>query len=685
MLYEMLAGKNPFKRASVFETLDAVLNATPENLAAQRVPEPLARLVMRSINKAPDERFQSALDFLWAMEQAVGAPSSVLVPKTSTTWRRSPTIFGAAALASLAAVGVWAFLPSRPSSPTGPALTRFTWQLPTEIGLGSAPVVSPDSRYVAFVGIGGKESGESTLYVRDRESSERLTMVPDSSGAQHPFWSADSKALAFFKKGRLMKVMWPRGAPVSLAGGALFPFGGAWSPSGTIVFAPDVIMAGLRRVGGSGERPAQATVLDSALGDTSHSWPVALPDGRHFLFFVRSAHDDRRGVYMGKLDAAAVHADSLLMRTDSNAVFVPTPGSAEGILLYVINGRLEARHFDTQTMKLVGDPRTIGDVAPAETTASQPAMVSASADMLVFAQTTVPYGNRLEAVDRNGKRLRLWEEPEAQNWPRLSPDGRLLARQRVDPLRNTPDVWVEDLVRGSKLRVTTAVEPNIRPVWSADGRYLAYVSGNLPFRTGKRLLNIAAADGTGVLRTMPCPGEYCEPTDWTTRGVLVNVVAGSQRDVWIVPTEKGAQAQPLLADAFAERDARLSRDGGWIAYVSEESGRPEISVRTTSEPRRRLVVSTEGGDHPVWRRDDAELFFVDPQGQLMSVSVQWGRGQVPVFGLPAKINVPPIGRGHWGTPYDVSPDGRSFYLLRRNDDPRPREIHVVLGWRTLLN
>jgi hypothetical protein len=127
----------------------------------------------------------------------------------------------------------------------------------------------------------------------------------------------------------------------------------------------------------------------------------------------------------------------------------------------------------------------------------------------------------------------------------------------------------------------------------------------------------------------------------------------------------------------------MSRDGKWIAYVSSESGRPEVSVRSVSGSPKRIAISSEGGDHPVWRRDNGELFFVDPQGQLRSVSVRWSRNGLPTFGLPLRTDVR-IGHGHWGTPYDVSHDRSRFYFLRRNDDPPPSEIHVVIGWRALL-
>jgi Tol biopolymer transport system component len=539
-------------------------------------------------------------------------------------------------------------------------------------------MVSPDGRQIAFVGRSGTSS---QLYVRGRGSVEAVA-IPNTEGAAHPFWSPNTTFLGFFAREQLMKVAWRGGAPAPLAQ-ALFPFGGTSNSAGTIVFAPDVILTGLFRVGPPGGKVESATLLDPSLGDTSHCWPAFLPDGVHFVYFVRSAQDDRRGLYLGRIDQPATHADSLLLRSDSNAVYVPVPGTPEGVLLYVVNGRIEARRFDTKSLSLVGDTRAIG-LAAAGTTLIQPAMLSASADVLAFAVSTVPYGNRLEAVDRSGRRLRLWNEPEAQNWPRISPDGRYLARQRVDELRNTPDIWVEDLERGTNVRVTTAIESDIRPVWSADGRYLAYVSGKLPRRPGTRILSIAAADGTGVVRKLPCPGEYCEPTDWTPRGLLVNVVDAQRSDVWIVPTENGMAAHSLLADPFVERDARMSPNGRWVAYVSEESNRAEVFVRTVSGVLKRIAVSSNGGDQPVWRPDGSELFFVDPHGQLLGVAVHWSRDGSPLFGLSAKLNVPPMGRAHWGTPYDVSPDGSRIYFLRGNDDFPPHEIHVVIGWRELL-
>ena len=326
MLYEMLAGRHPFRRSSTFETLHAVLTVDPPDVPSLNpdVPATLGRIVMRLIEKAPEARFQSALDLVWALEQAAApVPASPGHAAGSSRWWRSrPSVWlGAAALSTLALVSGWSLFSPASREAREPELTRFTWPLPPGVGLGSAPVVSPDSRHIAFV---GNDDSGSRLYVRDRGSAAPVT-IPGTESAQHPFWSPDSASLGFFARGRLMKVAWKGGAPVPLADEARFPFGGTWSPSGTIVFAPDVIMAGLRRVGSGGGTAGQATLLDISLGDTSHSWPVFLPDGVHYLYFVRSAQDERRGVYLGRIDAPASAAGSLLLRSDSNAVHVPLP------------------------------------------------------------------------------------------------------------------------------------------------------------------------------------------------------------------------------------------------------------------------------------------------------------------------------------------------------------------------
>jgi Tol biopolymer transport system component len=313
-------------------------------------------------------------------------------------------------------------------------------------------------------------------------------------------------------------------------------------------------------------------------------------------------------------------------------------------------------------------------------------MLSASADLLATVAARIAYGVRLGTVGRDGSAARL-SERQPRSWPRLSPDGRRMASQLVDPTRGNPDIWVEDLQDGSLVRVTTANEPDVLPVWSPDGLQLAYGSGSL----SEARLRIAAADGIGVSRDLACPGTYCEPTDWSPDGrhLIVNarLAAGSARpgDVWSVSLEAGGASTAILAGPFAEYDGRLSPDGRWLAYVSEEAGRADVSVRSMSGPPRRLLVSTDGGSQPVWRRDGRELLYVDREGRLRGRAVQHGTHGRLTLGPAVALDVPPVGSGHWGTQYDVSPDGRYVYFIDRTPAPRPTDIEVVMGWRALLH
>ena len=490
-----------------------------------------------------------------------------------------------------------------------PALTRFTWPLPSGIGLGSAPVISPDGRNIAFV---GRSQTASLLYVHGLGEVEAVP-IPGTDEATHPFWSPDSASLGFFAKGQLMKVTLKGGAPVRLAD-ALFPFGGTSNASGAIVFAPDVIMSGLFRVSANGHGAEPATVLEPSLGDTSHCWPAFLPDGVHFLYFVRSAQDERRGLYLGRIDRPAAPAGRPLLRSDSNAVYVTVPGTSQGLLLYVVKDRIEARSFDTKKLVLTGDARTLGPTAAA-TTLSQ----SGNAECLDRCARICDLDSAVRpSPSARGRRstrptaagLGLGGAELAKCVARRSISGTRASRRSAQHARYLGGRSRARFERTCYHSCGTGLTSRVVPGWPFSG----YVTGNLPFRPGQRVLHIAAADGTGVINSLPCPGEYCEPTDWTPRGLLVNVLARQRLDVWLVPTEGSAAAHPLLPEALDKREARMSRDGRWIAYVSSESGRPEVSVRSVSGTPKRFPVSSNGGDQPVWRRDNAELFFIDPRG-----------------------------------------------------------------------
>jgi eukaryotic-like serine/threonine-protein kinase len=364
----------------------------------------------------------------------------------------------------------------------------------------------------------------------------------------------------------------------------------------------------------------------------------------------------------------------------SEALYAPFDGGDRGLLRTVAAGRIEARPFDPHRRLLTGDPRTI-DLPAAGNTLYHAMMLSVSADVMAHAGASVPFGVRSASIGRRGEDPALAQEPAAEGWPRLSPDGRRLARTRIEVMPGRPDLWVEDLVRGTQVRANH--EPiALLPVWSPDGERLAYRAGFIT----NNVLTIAAADGTGAVSTVECPGQRCDPTDWSPDGrwLLVTVHAERDQDVWMLPIDGNGSARPLLVQPFPEHDARFSPDGRLVAYVSDETGRPEVSVQTIDGPRRREVISVAGGDQPVWSRDGRELFFVDPQGLLRSAPVSISPDGRPAFGAPVLLDVPPIGSGHWGTQYDVSRDGRIYFFDRRLEPP-PSGFGVVVGWRSMLN
>jgi Tol biopolymer transport system component len=282
-------------------------------------------------------------------------------------------------------------------------------------------------------------------------------------------------------------------------------------------------------------------------------------------------------------------------------------------------------------------------------------------------------------ASRTGADLVIWPEREIGGFFRISPEGGRLARTVLDHIRANPDIWIYDLVRGPQFPISTSRDHDVLPVWSPpDGRRVAYRSGT----NGAPTLKIANADGVGQVQTLPCPRPYCEPTDWSPDGFLVVNVSGG--DVWAVPVDPTAPARPLLAESFMERDARISPDGRWLAFVSSESGRPVVSVRSVSASLWRHVVSASGSDQPVWRRDGTELFYLNAERFLHRVTVTPTADGHLEFGTPEPVPIPRFAERHWGTVYDVSPDGSRVYFPHPGTARAPHEFGVVLGWRALL-
>ena len=682
VLYEMMTGRRAFSGETISDTIAAILGREPDWTALPAaLPPEVQRLMRRCLQKDPRRRIHDIADARVEIDEALDTASTPAASPTRAIGASRRTL--AILVVTLLVAGVapslvgWRRGLFAPAQSAAPPLTYLSLSLPQGVGLQSPPTVSPDGSSIAFVGSDGKSR---RLFVR-RLGSPEFRAIPGTEFASDPFWSPDGQWLAFFARGKLKKVAVDRGAPVEICNTSEAR-GGSWGRTGTIIFTPHLIDGAVYRVSANGGVPEPVTRLDEARGDNSHRWPVFLPDGVHFLYFVRSFEEGRRGIYIGRTDRPAETPGARLIDSEYEASYVAFDSDPLGAVLTAVPDGVQIQRFNAGTRTLVGHPRLI-NVRPGVSTPYAAAMIGASHGTLAFSATPLSRTTRLMSAARDGSDVRTLSEGESYNWPRLSPDGTRLVLQRVDGRRGTPDLWVRDLSRGTETRVTSPPNHGALPVWSPGGDRLAFLWG----RIASAGIGIGASDGTSVIASRACP-ERCEPTDWSPDGrtLILTVRTAQGTDVWTMPVEPGGEgdvARPIFVDRFNERDARISPDGEWIAYVSDESGRDEVSVRRMSGGER-TVLSPSGGHQPVWRRDGTELFYVDPQGTLRAVAVRRGSGGTLLPGVPVQLGVPPIGVGHWGTQYDVTRDGsRVFFLDRQQPEPATR-IEVILGWTALL-
>ena len=691
VLYEMLTGRRAFSGETISDTIAAILDREPDWTALPpALPPEVQRLVRRCLQKDASRRLHDIADARLEIDEAMDSASASAPSRTPAIRANRPMLAAVVVTLLLAAaalsLGTW-----RPgsraadlSSESSPEHLPFA--LPDGVGLQSPPTLSPDGSAIAFVGSDGKGS---RLFVK-RFNSPGFNEIPGTESATGPFWSPDGQWLAFFARRKLWKVAVDRGTPVEICD-APTTVGASWGRAGYIVFTSFLIDAPIYRVSEDGGVPEPVTRLDESRGDNSHRWAVFLPDGVHFLYFVRSFENGRRGIYVGRADRPAEVPGARLIESEHGALYVPSESGSVGALLTVVANGVQIWRFDATTRTLVGHPRLV-DVRAGAGTPWSPAMISASPGRLAYAATSLPLAPRLVSAARNGSDVQILSERGVYNWPRVSPDDTSVMFQRVHWEHGTPDLWVKEVPSGPERRVTSPPNHASLPVWSPlNHRLAAFLWG----RIASAGIAIGEIDGTPIPRSRECPErwERCEPTDWSPDGrtLLLTVRTGQRSDIWTMPvnpTGHADVARPLFDERFNQHDARYSADGQWIAYVSEEGGTEEVWVRRTSGDDRRRI-SLGGGHQPVWRRNDAsaamwELFYVDPQGALHAVALRRGPDGTLVQGVTVKLGVPPIAVGHWGTQYDVTRDGSRVYFLDRQQPEPTTQFGLIEGWTALL-
>jgi Tol biopolymer transport system component len=682
IVYEMIAGSRLFAGDTITDVLASVVGHEPD---VSRVPVNVQRMLRRCLEKDPKDRVRDASDAMLFL--AASGDSAVSHPPASP---RLLAALGSAAAVLLIAFGWLSFTHFREMPPAAQAL-RFQIGLPDQVRFTQSGVVtmSPDGRKVAFAAYG--EDGNPRVWIRSLDSPTATPLV-EAGINQVPFpffWSSDGRFVAFEQGGRLKKISADGGTPQVIAepakpAGGQWVLGGSWNRDNVIVFGT---AEGIMRVSSDGGTPTPLTRVEK--DEPWHAFPTFLPDGRRFLY-LRGGVLGSRYITVGDLNASpAAQSTTPVLKTDLAALVVPAVTDGALKLLFQRDTTVFAQDFDAQTLAVTGEPVALVDRVANLDRVGLAFFSASNAGTLIY-RTVSGDDRRLTWFNREGQVTGSPGERAPYGFAQVSPDGTKAAVVLNVPLgQEAPnnDVWIVDLVKNTSARFSFDPGVDVQPVWSPDGKWIAWQStpNKAPGFFRK------AADGTGVDERLVSIHQFSLLTDWTQNGYLIYTSAG---DIWALPVEldKGGTRAPVavVKSPAQESDARVSPDNRWIAYVSSETGRPEMFVQPFALGKGAAAgkwqVSTRGTmGTPRWRSDIKELMFISGEGSIVAVDV--GPGPTFQAGAPKKLfDVPRelfalITRGNL---IDVTRDAQRLLMIMPVQDSSQREIGVFVNWASAL-
>ncbi len=680
VLYEMATGQRAFQGETQASLIASVLDREPAPLAELQplAPPALDRVIRTCHAKDPDDRFQSAHDVKLQMEwiRDAGSQAGVPMPVASRRKTRERLAWGVAAIFALAALATGALL-MRDTTPEkrvlraeiAPAADSVFSLSPSAPG----PVtVSPDGRHIAWAAVG--RDGNTRLWVRSLEETSSHE-IEGSEGASYPFWSPDSRMVAYFAEAKLKKVDATGGPSITIAD-ATNPKGGTWSEAGDILFAP-THNSPIHRVSAGGGPSEPVTQLSTERQENSHRHPRFLPDGRHFMYFTRvgamGTAIEGSGVWIGSLDGEEARS---LTHASSQAEY------ASGYLLFARGDAVLAQPFDEDRLELKGDPVPVVEGVAAMSGAAIAAFSVSQQGLLAYQIGGGDLTTQLAWFNREGARLKTLGDPAFIGDPTLSPDESLAAITIGDTETGAGDIWIYDLERDVRSRFTFDPSEDVTPIWSPDGKRIFWASS----RVASFDLFVKDVEGTGTALEMLTSEDVKIPMSVSPDGRYLAYAEGtgggtSNSDLWVLPLQGGEEPIALSVSEFNEWGAQFSPDGRWVAFQSDESGRNEVYVTSFPQPGRKWQVSTEGGTGPRWRDDGQELYYLTPTAKLMVAEVDPSGTGFKIGELVELFDIPRMPVGSFN--YDVTSDGERF-LMNTVGDSAFEPITLVVNWTAEL-
>ncbi len=689
VLYELFSGELPFKGMHDTALAYEIVNVDPQPMSSVKpdIDPALDSIIFECLAKEPSERYQSAAEIgkelrrfkresskqrvsrTFTAQTGLGEKQTTIPAETASLSRRVHYAWWLTGLFLLMTLFLLFMQFTASTDSIDPVHSSIVF--PDDIYLHSfgqwagPSVISPDGKHIVFTGV--TPDGIAKLYVRSLGSFD-VRAINGTEGAHYPFWSPDSRSIAFFGDDKLKRVNTAGGSVISICA-AVNGRGGSWGRDGTIIFGPD-IWSPLYRVSANGGIPEQVTTLDAARNESTHRWPYFLPDGKHFLYFSRTAttaiQAEGHAVFVASLDG---RVNKLLVHSNSNAMY------ALGHLLFTRGSSLMAQRFDMNSLELKGEPVKIVDKVIDDPGFNLAVSSASQTGMLVYQSGEVQSGAPLLLMDRAGNIIDRLGDVLEHYRPRFSPDGRKISTSLFDLRSLRLNIWHYDIRTGGRNRVTSGPGEDWQ-IWSPDGNSIIYASLRNEHWNIYRQNLVSPGDEEHLLSIRG--RVYVD--DWSPDGkFFIYGIIDSLRmdtDLWIYPLTGEQKPYPFLHTEFQEIDARVSTDNKWIAYASDQSGEEEVYMRPlTGDGTQSWKISTAGGSLPRWGRNVNELFFIDANNNMTIASLQFKNNEVEVMNLLPLFPVPPFLEN-----YDVSPDGNmiviSLFLELQDFSP----LSLITNW-----
>jgi Tol biopolymer transport system component len=682
VLYEMVTGKKAFEGKSQLSVASAILEKEPAPISVMKplTPPALERTIKKCLAKLPDDRWQSASDLAtqlnWMTDSSATAVGMAVKPAERRTWVRLEWLASGMLVLLLIGGGV-AWMSLRRPMAAGRVM-RFSIGLPAGDALGGtwywypSVAISEDGSQIAYVAHRG---GESQIYVRGiGEMNARA--IPGTERADMPFFSPDGQWLGIYSGGKIKKVPLAGGPTVTIAKTAFK--GGCWGPNDTIYFGSGT---GLMKVGATGGEPQKVTTLDAKSRETDQVFPEVLPGGKALIFTVRNMEQPS----FDDADIAAVKLGSgerkILVKGGTDPHYV-----SSGHLVFMRAGVLLAVPFDAEKLETEGAAVPVAEEILENPRIGAGQYAISKDGLLVYIPGGVTYGeHELVFVDKAGNVKPLTATKRPYEDFTISPDGKFIAATIEGPITNT---WIHDIARDTETRFNFGVE-NRDPAWTPDGKHIAYGG----YKDGKYAVFWKPLDGSSPEEALILSDKSVDAWFFSPDGgalLYTEYSFGGEQNIGALRLNDREHARMIFPPAYNVEWAILSPDGKWIAYGSDESGRPEVYVAPYPALAPRGRISTDGGLHPLWAPDGRELYYrteaspeeleqraLAQKTRVMAVSIE----TKPVLkaGQPRMLFEGPYFES--GHDIAVTPDGKGFILIRESDSQRgPKAMEIVVNW-----